>query len=792
MVVEMRCGIMRWRAFRALAVAAALATPLTCGGEPGPAVPEVYQDAVTVLEDFIQGEMAAKGIPALSVVLVDDQDIIWARGFGQARPGQDVAATPETVYRVGSVSKLFTDIAIMQLVEEGRVELDAPVTSYLPELSPRNTYGVPITLRQLMSHRAGLVREPPVGNYFEDTEPTLAATVASLNGTELVHRPGERAKYSNAGIGVVGYVLERLSGKPFVDALEEAVLRPAGMTRSAFHPRSDLLPDLAEAYMWTYDGREFPAPTFQLGMSPAGSLYCTVTDLGRFLSVLFAGGAPLLSREALEHMWTPQFAGPDAASGFGLGFMVSQLEGTRMVGHNGAMYGFATELAALPEEKLGVVVALTVDGANVVAERVAHHALGLMLAARRGSPLPPPRETTPLPEGLSRELEGRWEGRGGGGLELVDRYGRLFMTPLAGGFRSELRALGDTLVTDDRLSFGTRLLPLEDGRLLMGGDSLRRLPDRRPAPAPGAWLGLLGEYGWDHNTLYILERNGLLHALVEWFFLYPLEPVAQDVFRFPGWGLYSSETLAFGRDAGGRVSQVTMAGVPFPRREVGTASGETFRIEPVRPVEELLVEALAATPPEEEGSFKEPDLVDLATLDPTLRFDVRYATTNNFMGAVFYSEGKAFLQRPAAEAVVRAHRALEGLGYGLLIFDAYRPWYVTKTFWDATPESMKHFVADPSRGSRHNRGAAVDLTLFERATGRVVEVLTGYDEFTDRSFPDYPGGTSLQRWHREVLRRAMEAEGFRVYEWEWWHFDYGDWRSYPIGNLTFDRIGEAR
>jgi serine beta-lactamase-like protein LACTB len=153
-----------------------------------------------------------------------------------------------------------------------------------------------------------------------------------------------------------------------------------------------------------------------------------------------------------------------------------------------------------------------------------------------------------------------------------------------------------------------------------------------------------------------------------------------------------------------------------------------------------------------------------------------------------YSQARAFLQRPAAEALLRAHRALAKQGFGLLIHDAYRPWYVTKMFWDATPESGKIFVADPSQGSRHNRGAAVDLTVYDRSTGRPIEMVSGYDEFSNRAFPDYPGGTSRQRYDRELLRRAMEAEGFRVYDAEWWHFDYQDWRLYPIGNQTFDRI----
>jgi D-alanyl-D-alanine dipeptidase len=144
------------------------------------------------------------------------------------------------------------------------------------------------------------------------------------------------------------------------------------------------------------------------------------------------------------------------------------------------------------------------------------------------------------------------------------------------------------------------------------------------------------------------------------------------------------------------------------------------------------------------------------------------------MGTPFYSSARAFMQRPAAEAVARASRTLRPYGYGLLVHDAYRPWYVTKMFWDGTPPAQHVFVADPSQGSRHNRGAAVDITLYDLKTGRPIEMPGGYDEMSSRSYPDYPGGTSLQRWHRALLRRAMEAEGFTVYEAEWWHFDFGD------------------
>ncbi len=195
-------------------------------------------------------------------------------------------------------------------------------------------------------------------------------------------------------------------------------------------------------------------------------------------------------------------------------------------------------------------------------------------------------------------------------------------------------------------------------------------------------------------------------------------------------------------------------------------------------------------PPAETGSFRQSDLVELIRLDPTLKLDIRYAGTNNFMGRPMYRQARAFLQRPAAEGLVRAHRALAAQGYGLLIFDGYRPWSVTKQFWDAATEEQRRieFVANPQKGSRHNRGCAVDLTLFDLKTGKEVLMPSAYDEFSERAYPDYAGGPAEAREKRDVLRRAMEAEGFTVYKAEWWHFDYRDWPQYRIQNQAFEHF----
>lgn len=737
-----------------------------------------------VLEPFIRQEMADKELPALSIAVVDDQRLVWARGFGYADPDNKIPATPETVYRVGSVSKLFTDIAIMQWVEQGKLSLDAPITSYLPDFRPKNPFGMPVTLRQLMSHRAGLVREPPVGHYFDPTEPTLRETVASLNETELIYPPGAKTKYSNAGIAVVGAVLERLSGEPFARYVKRAVLQPLGLSKSSFEPEPAIIRDLAKGYMWTYHGRVFEAPTFRLGMAPAGSMYSTVVDLARFLSALFAGGRGVLRPQTLEEMWTPQFARPGELSGFGIGFALSPLDGHRRVGHSGAIYGFATELAALPDQKLGVVVATTKDFSSTVVGRIADAALRVMLALRENRPLPALRTTSPvLPERAER-LRGRYR-RGEEVVDVIRRGGELYA--FIGGLRVRIRQTGGEFIVDDRHAFGITIEPSGDG-LLINGQKYERVPATRPAPVHAPWRGLIGEYGWDHDVLYILEKDGQLYALIEWFFFYPLRQRRPDVFQFPPRGLYDGEKLTFRRDRRGRAVAVSLEGIVFKRRAVGPDEGNVFRITPVKPVEQLRREALAATPPVARGATRAPDLVELVGLDPTLKLDIRYATTNNFLSTPVYAEARAFLQRPAAEALVRAHRKLRAEGLGLLIHDAYRPWYVTKIFWEATPPDKRIFVADPATGSRHNRGCAVDLTLYDRPTGRAVRMPGVYDEMSDRSYADYPGGTSLQRWYREKLRDAMEAEGFTVYPAEWWHFDYKEWEAYPILNLPFDRI----
>jgi D-alanyl-D-alanine dipeptidase len=312
----------------------------------------------------------------------------------------------------------------------------------------------------------------------------------------------------------------------------------------------------------------------------------------------------------------------------------------------------------------------------------------------------------------------------------------------------------------------------------------------KPQPAPVRWRPLIGEYVRDTENVIVLENNGNLCALFGRTELACLKQLTADSFEFDNSTARKGERAVFSRDANGHVTHLTIGKLSYARKLLGPEAGANqLKIQPVRPVPTLIKEALASQPPNETGDFLPADLVELTKLDPTIKLEIRYATTNNLFGTVFYSQARAFLQRPAAEALVRVSRKLKTAGYGLLVHDGYRPWYVTKVFWDATPDDKKLFVADPTKGSRHNRGCAVDLSLYDLKTGKPIEMVSTYDETTDRAYPNYPGGTSLQRWHRDLLRAMMESEGFTVYEAEWWHFDYKDWQKYRIGNVPFEQLG---
>ncbi len=726
--------------------------------------------------------MQQKKLHGLSIALLDGQEIIWAEGFGLAVPGKGEACTAATVHRVGSISKLVTDMAVMRLVEEEKLDLDAPVQRYLPELQFDNPFDKPITLRLLMTHQAGILREPPLGNYFDPVQVNLAETVQSLTGTPVLFAPGSRIKYSNAGLAVVGRVIEVVTGQDFASHVQEQILTPCGMDSSSFLLDGSLKSRLAQGHMWTYDDREFAAPDFALGMAPATNLYSTASDLCRlaaqWMQQPYAPELALLKKASWAEMFRPQFVSQQGSSPMGLGFFRDHLEGELCVGHNGAMYGFASELAALPDAGLGVAVITNMDFANDVPARIADYALACLAARRRGEVLPQAQLTKPL----ALEEARAWAGLYAAGEQVIrlwEHQGEL-LADFGQGFQQKLRRLGNALVLDSRLGKGGNLA-IDETELRLNGRSFLRQEDAKPEACKAEWLSLLGEYGWDHNVCQVLEKNGQLYLLIEWFASYALLDLGEGNYRLPDSGLYAGEPVSFQLNAQGQVQALVVGAVVFPRRRQQEWAAKTFKIEPLHAPEVLREMAAQAQVPVLPGTSKQPDLVDVLAVEPGLQVDLRYATKNNFMGMQFYGVAKAMLQRPAARALGRVHRRLqEEHNLGLIVYDAYRPWQVTKMFWDATPPALRAYVANPATGSSHNRGCAVDLGLMDLATGEVVEMVSGFDEFTPRAHVGYPGTTSLQRWHRRLLRKVTQDAGFEVYRFEWWHFNFKTWRGYPL------------
>ena len=534
-----------------------------------------FQPAIAQWKRAIQAEVDAGRVSGVSVALIHDQEIIYAEGFGQADKGRGRAATAETVYRAGSISKLFTALAAMQLVEQGRLDIDRPARHYVPEFVVVNPFeeGGPVTLRQLMCHRSGLVRESPIGSYFDPTEPSVADTVASLAGCALVYPPNTKTKYSNSGVTVAGRAVALVSGLAYEDYQQEHLLGPIGMDSSSFRLKRALRRNLAKGYLPVADGgggfHEIESPHFELGTIPAGNLYTTARDLGKFLSFLFAEGQAdgkrLLSSQTIKEMFTPQLTGED--TGFGLGFSIGNFRGYKTVSHNGAVYGFSSSLTAIPEHKLGVVVLINDDINLGPMRKLSQLGLNLLLAADQDLALPEDKPTAPLTLDNLQGFVGEYESES---FWADVRLEGNVLEANVGGQRLRLRPVGDLAFEGSgRIAHQTSFTfeHSKDGDVTgfaALGRTFHRVDPAEVPVTPPHWQALVGSYGPEFIPLIVTIRHGHMYAMTENEFDNRLTPVTRHVFKMPR-GLYTDEYLVFETDKRGRVHGVTLANMPLPR-----------------------------------------------------------------------------------------------------------------------------------------------------------------------------------------------------------------------------------
>lgn len=533
------------------------------------------REARRKLNELVEREVVNKKIPSISYILVDENEILCVehvQGKGST-PGHPL--NEDTVFRVGSCSKMFTAIALMQLVERGLVDLDADISTYLPDFNPENpfaTHGAEesarITLRKLLSHMSGLVREPGVGHYLDDCCPPLAATVESVREIPLKHDPQAGVfRYSNAGFAVVGHVVERVSGQEFTAHMQECIVDPIGMESSSFVLTSELKHRLAPAYMWSMDG-DFPAPVFDLGGAPAGNLYASLPDMAEFVKVLLNGGYVCSGRRivkpaTLHLMWEPiAFSG---RMGYGLGFVVGDLDGWKMVGHGGAIYGYATQCVVLPEARVGAVVCSTLDATNVVAGRIARYALRLLLASKRMGKVPsPPECPQPITAAHLATLPGFYQDTETGEVvEVKVNDGKLYL--MGDGLPLRIQPRTDWTFMIDGRAFGpgSEYPHLEvvfsppcgstetHPSLKWKGRTWTWIPQPAPEAPPEELVPYIGEYGPDFNVARIFYQNRAPRCLIEYFYTHALEKIGEGIYRMHGL-LYEDENLVLNaRDEGG-------------------------------------------------------------------------------------------------------------------------------------------------------------------------------------------------------------------------------------------------
>jgi len=733
-------------------------------------------DLATPIGRVVESEIADKNIPGVAITVVNREGAVWVGAWTQREDGTTVAASPRSRYRIGTVSSLFTVIAILQLVDAGKLDLDAPVQRYLPSFHPHSDRGAPpITVRHLLAHSSGLVREAPVGSYWDEGSPTIKQIVDSLNPTILAFPPGAGSKYSNAGIAVAARIVEIVTGSSFETYVRDNVLTPLAMDQTSFDRGDGHLSDLAVVQSVDWERR--PATIGGAANLPARGVITSAQDFSRFARALL-GAMPGVRPETLANAFS--CGKPKCNGAFGLGLAVDERFGRKQAALRGSTLGYVTDVQIYPSENLAVATFVGSHEAPT-ATRLGEYATHLVLGI--GAPFEPSTPADP-----ASSAAGYYRSASGNFAIIRHIEGKLWLesTNVIG----ELRRQKDRWIVDDSSSFN-EAVAISRGTLRLGAVSYRRVATMAAPAAPSPELSaLIGDYGGDHDYFRIFERGGELYARSNWvrFDRLRWRAVGDWEFAEPD-SDYRAERLQFIYDRSGAASAVRLNGVTFPRRHFGKDAGRRLKAL-VRGSPDIIAPAWRASPPVETGK-RASDLVSLQGLADTIRLDIRYASTDNFLGMPVYDRVAAYLQQPAATALRRVAARLQTKGFGLVIHDAYRPWAVTKIFWDATPAEGKAFVADPAQGSRHNRGSAVDLSMYDLKSGKTVEMPGLFDEMSSRSYSNYMGGSSRQRWLRDVLRDAMQAEGLNVLLNEWWHFDHVDWASYPIGNQSFGEL-EAR
>lgn len=532
---------------------------------------------------LIREEMEKNGVVGLSIALVDDQTVAWAEGFGYADETRHIPASPQTVYRAGSIAKLFTTLGILRLEEQGKVDIDQPLAAALPQFSVKSRFSAtdPITPRNIMTHHSGLPCDLSKGMW---SKMELTEVTQRLKEEYLAYPPDYVFAYSNLGYTLLGHMVQEVSGQDFVTHMDESVLRPMGMYHSSFALKPHMAPYLAKGYYNGREGRLLPMRDL-----PAAALYSNVLDLGRFMKTVFAGGRTgrrhVLGAASLEEMWTPQNTDVSLDFDFRIGlgwFLEGRDEGA--VGpvalHGGTTLLFNSQLIILPRHKLGVAVLSNTSQTRYPVAKIAETTLKLALQEKTGitppalssttEPIPPGTGTTGAPAGgqYATDL---------GLIEITPKVGQLCacnigtnldVAPLPNGWFQTKKPLLTSLPPGyealDGMEFtqqdvdGQQVLVIrgKEKELLLGA----RVPQR---PIPRVWKRRIGSYQvinedprFPVDDMRLETRDGLLYLryrmplLSHRVIAVPLAPISDTEAITVGLGRTRGETIRIIQSAG--------------------------------------------------------------------------------------------------------------------------------------------------------------------------------------------------------------------------------------------------
>ncbi|MBN9383889.1 MAG: serine hydrolase [Chitinophagaceae bacterium] len=696
-------------------------------------VPAQSLEAAFPVIDSLYKDYAEKNhIPGLAFAIVANGKLVHTGTFGYTDVQKKTPVTARSVFRIASMTKSFTAMAILSLRDAGKLNLDDPVYKYIPEIKKIHTLtddSPPITIRHLLTHSAGFPEDNPWGDrQLQRTDEELISFIKG--GVSLSNTPGLAFEYSNLGFALLGHIVTKVAGEPYEQYIRRTIFQPLGMDHTYWEYTEAPPETLAHGYRWlNLQWKE--EPLLHSGAYGAmGGMLTSLEDFSHYMIFHLSAWPPRnetdagpVKRGTIREMHQPGkisgfYTQARNASGdpcprltaYNCGLVWNKdCTGKEGIGHSGGLPGFGSHWMIVPDYGIGVV-----SFCNLTYE--ATPALNVQVLQR--------------------------------------------------------------LIDIARLK--PRQLPASDILKKRQQQLMALLPDWKDAPASGIFSeNFFADYLIDSlrkEAKTFFDKAGKVLRVED---IVP-ENQLRGTFRIVGENTSLQVRFTLSPENPALIQAYSIHETPQPSTSQSTPTPSTRSKYGLKPVSSLsdYRQQVSANPRQA--------IVPLDKFIPGIRLDIRYATNKNIMHRPVYRTAAAFLRLPAAEALKDIQQELKQQGYGLKIYDGYRPYRVTVEFYEAYHDS--NFVASPYTGSRHNRGCAVDLTLVDLRTGKELDMPTPYDDFTEKASATYTHISEQARKNRQRLQDVMLKHGFVIYPSEWWHFDFDGWKSYPVMDLSFEDL----